>query len=83
MKRQLEREKTLKDGLLDDHKRTLQTLRKEMVRKGVRPYKKGMHEHICVLTHGPIIVIGHSHGSDEREHVLGETEGHREHERGP
>lgn len=42
-----------------------------------------MHEHICVLTHGPIIVIGHSHGSDEREHVLGETEGHREHERGP
>ncbi|XP_048768719.2 trichohyalin-like isoform X5 [Ostrea edulis] len=30
LKRQLEREKTLKDGLLDDHKRTLQTLRKEM-----------------------------------------------------
>nr|XP_022344228.1 trichohyalin-like isoform X13 [Crassostrea virginica] len=30
LKRQLEREKTLKDGLLEDHKRTLQTLRKEM-----------------------------------------------------
>lgn len=30
LKRQLEREKTLKDGLLDDHKHTLQTLRKEM-----------------------------------------------------
>lgn len=30
-----------------------------------------------------LFVIGHSHGSDEREHVPGKTEGDREHEGGP
>lgn len=55
-----------------------------MVRKGVRPYKNWIHYHIFVYHMvQSLFVIGHGHGSDEREHVPGETEGHREHERGP
>lgn len=55
-----------------------------MVRKGVRPYKNWIHYCICVYHMvQSLFVIGHGHGSDEREHVPGETEGDREHERGP